>query len=577
MQLIKSIFLLISFFGFYMKMKKKLEIKEELIPIILFSFIIIIEFLAGILNCMKLVEIIIVLLGVVLCVKEVFFMIIKKEKPTFSFNLLIFSLFFIWFSYLLKGRILTHYDNFSHWAMIIREMLITDKLPNFQSELIMFKSYPPGTACFVYFMCKFLGNSESKMLFAQSILILSGIYTLFSFCDKNRKMNYLFIIPTCIYLIIGNIFIDQLLVDTVLPVLGIATFVIIFQYKDDSKKGIFYSIPVLSALILVKNSGIFFIIVDVMVWFYFYIKNNGFKSIFSTKYIVIVLLPILLQCVFNWHIDLVFENANSSKHSMSLYNYAVNFKNKESSDIKQISANMLRKILDFRIKENIIFLLLFVSYIIMIIIARKNKKLRIYIYKAMFLFIMIYILYQISLLGMYIFSMPINEARDLASYIRYYRTIILFEYSIFVISLINYFDSINIKQRYKNLIIKFFFLIILVVPIILYRADLKNLIIKNIDKTSIRYQILDTIETYKIETKKSYIIYGIDDSVGYLYYVCKYDLRSNDVKVIKNLEQLQSTDEIFNYDYIIVLKHDEEIDKILNILKGDVKDVVRIK
>lgn len=236
MQIVKILLVLISFTGYYIYAKRKLKIKEEFIPIIIFSSIGVLEFLAGILNFMKAMAVVICIVGVVIFIKELYLQIKSREKIKINFNIIIFILFAGLFAYLLKGIRLVHYDNFSHWGIVVKEILAENRLPNFLSSAITFKAYPTGTACFIYYICKFIGQTEGVMLFAQSILILSSIYTVFAFCNKKKIINYIFGIIITIYMIIGNIFIDQLLVDTVLTAMGLGALVIIIEYKSDSKK-----------------------------------------------------------------------------------------------------------------------------------------------------------------------------------------------------------------------------------------------------------------------------------------------------------------------------------------------------
>ena len=285
MQIIRIIILILSLIGYYLILKRKTKLKEEFIPIVLITSISLVIFIAFILNIAILSSIIIALAGLILFTKSVYEIVKNKEKLKFNFNIIFLIIFVLWAAIILKGTILIHYDNFSHWGMIAKEMLITNKLPNFESTTIMFTAYPPGTACIIYFFCKFIGNSEAKMLFAQSLVIISSLYTLFAFCNRNKKINYVITLIAIIYMLIGNIFITQLLVDTVLPVLGLAAFTIIIYYRNDTKKALIYSIPILSFLILVKNSGVFFVVIDLLVYFPIFIKKHGVKNILKNKYI----------------------------------------------------------------------------------------------------------------------------------------------------------------------------------------------------------------------------------------------------------------------------------------------------
>ena len=41
-----------------------------------------------------------------------------------------------------------HYDNFSHWAVVVKYMLATNRIPDAASAIIDFKSYPLGSSSF---------------------------------------------------------------------------------------------------------------------------------------------------------------------------------------------------------------------------------------------------------------------------------------------------------------------------------------------------------------------------------------------------------------------------------------------
>ncbi len=333
---------------------------------------------------------------------------------------------------------------------------------------------------------------------------------------------------------------------------------------------------------IVKNSGIFFIIIDVIVWIAYFIHNNGLKSIIKEKYILILLMPIVLSFLWSCHTKLVFDNAIQSKHAMSVSNYTNNIKGKEDSDIEFIFNKMLDKIKNTEDFDNIIFWTSFLSFIFMIILAWKDKHLRKFVIEYFALFIVTYILYQISLFGMYLFSMPINEAKNLAGYIRYYRTIVMFEYGISIIVLMNLMNEIEIKNKIKNIIINMFFLLTIILPIIFYKDNLKLLYQKQpLPENSLRSEIISLKEKNNIEENKSYLIYVSNNEkieIGYLRYICKYDFRSGNVKVIKDFSELQSMDEIFDYDYFIILRNNDEVIEFINKIAGDVnQNVIRFR
>ena len=53
-----------------------------------------------------------------------------------------------------------HYDNFSHWAVVVKNMLITHRFPDAYSAMIDFKSYPLGSSSFLYYFCSVVGSEE---------------------------------------------------------------------------------------------------------------------------------------------------------------------------------------------------------------------------------------------------------------------------------------------------------------------------------------------------------------------------------------------------------------------------------
>lgn len=580
MQILKIIIFVISNVGYYLYLKQK--IKEEFIPIIIVSCIGVVEYIAGILNLMVPITIIIGIVGSILFFKCIYKIIRNKEKIEINKNCFILIGLIIWSIWRLKGVILIHYDNFSHWALIVKDMIITNRLPNFQSTVIAFNSYPPGTACFIYFVCKYLGNSESIMLFAQSLLILSSLYTLFSLCNKNSKINYIIVFGIIAYILISNIFITDLLVDTVLPVMGISGLLIILYYKNDSKKGLLCSIPILTLLMLVKNSGMFFVVIDLLIWIIIFIKNNGIKNLFKEKYILILFLPIIVQILWNAHIKLVFDDSETTKHSMSVQNYVHNIENKETSDINIIFNGIIEKMTNLKNNDNKILLLNFITYIIMIIVFWKNKELRNANIKFLIFSLITYILYQISLLGMYCFSMPGSEAIHLAGYERYFKTMVTFEVGVFTILILYFTNKYNIENKYKRYIINTILLIIMFLPLFFYEESIRNLYIKTDTSNSIKETISNCKKINNIEEQKSYLIYVDEnynsDSKEYLYYICNYEFRSPNVKVIRNFSELTSMDEIFEYDYFIINNKTDEVKEFIKIIEGDINtDVIRFR
>ena len=87
---------------------------------------------------------------------------IKKEwkcvkKYIFNKDNLIFTTLFIILIIIHKGRMLSSWDEFSHWGDVVKAMFTINDFSTSPKSLSMFQSYPPAMSLFQYFFMK-LGN-----------------------------------------------------------------------------------------------------------------------------------------------------------------------------------------------------------------------------------------------------------------------------------------------------------------------------------------------------------------------------------------------------------------------------------
>ena len=117
-----------------------------------------------------------------------------------------------------------------------------------------------------------------------------------------------------------------------------------------------------------------------------------------------------------------------------------------------------------------------------------------------------------------------------------------------------------------------------IIPIILFDTEHYQ---KVNFSSETREQILTYKNIYNIEEGKSYLIYLSDNfshTTDYYYYICKYDFRSTNIKIIKNFSHLESMDKIFDYDYFVIVNKDEEVLEFLNTIGGSVDtNVIRFR
>lgn len=158
-----------------------------------------------------------------------------------------------------RGKLFAHYDDFSHWAIVVRHMLEVNHYPNFESSLIMFQEYPLGSATYIFYFAKMIGPNESIQMLAQIYMILAALLPLLSFVQKRSiKIDIIFLVVIN-FVFVYNITVGNLLVDTLLPVVGISAFLFARKHcVDNAEKKCFWFLSCyLVQLIQIKNSGVF--------------------------------------------------------------------------------------------------------------------------------------------------------------------------------------------------------------------------------------------------------------------------------------------------------------------------------
>lgn len=193
---VMGVLLIISFVGYMQFVRKILALRWEFIPVFVFSSIACIVYFAGLAGQLFIGSIIVMILGLFLFRDTLVRAVRRGTKPNVLFSLFQFSFLggtFIFLLILFQSQ-LTHYDNFSHWAIVLKQMLSTNAFPTPGSNLIDFKNYPLGTSSFIYYVCRFMGHSQSVMLLAQGLLIFSCFYAMFGIVsEKKRFLLYAFL------------------------------------------------------------------------------------------------------------------------------------------------------------------------------------------------------------------------------------------------------------------------------------------------------------------------------------------------------------------------------------------------
>lgn len=548
--IVRILLLVVSFYGYFQLFHKKTGIKVEFAFLLVFSAIGSVMYLAGILNILKETAVLILLFGILCAVWSV-----KQRVPVKDIvtpGTVFFGVMSIFFLFLLRGSEYIHYDNFSHWAVIVKVMLENNRLPNFQDSVISFQSYPPGSACFIYYIVKIAGiRAEWAAMYAQVIYILGAVTALFAFVKKKNIIGMFVAVITAVFLMSGNTRFFDLLVDTLLPVVGLGGMAFCIYYKESITRKIWVLIPILVMLCAIKNSGIFFVVIVAIYYLLCMEKNSrGIKGLAG-----VVAFPFLSNFLWKKHVELVFENGLSSKHTMSLQNYKDGLGIKSGEDIRNIASLMGDRVFSF--SNQALYGLLFVILLLILVrIFQKNKFAD--MCKLSLIAIGSYIFYQVGTLAMYLFSMPDGEALKLASYDRYHNTILIFVAGILCLMVIMITNEMHELKR-THIYQAATGILCVAALCIFVKPQFSYYMRQQIEGTQ-RVKFDEIVQNYEFPEQASYLIL-CKNNRDYLYYLSGYLLNTTSVKVCDEKHLDEIGEEWRNYEFLIVLEDTPKIQK----------------
>lgn len=551
--LMRSLFLLVSFYGYIRFCSKHL--RPELAIGFLFCSIGSAMFLAGVLNMLSISAWLIAFAGVCLA----FVSLRKKEsiREICCYGTVFFLIGAVFFLWLLYGSKFTHYDNFSHWAVAPQLMIRHNRFPNFTDPNYKFQAYPLGSSVFIFYFTEITGlSAEWFQMFAQAILLLGLMSSVFVF--TTRRSTVFMAIFCSVILMCSNIAFTDLLVDTLLPLIGLAGVAFCIYYRDGMLKKLLYTIPYSVFLLSVKNSGIFFVAAILgLAWHY--TKSEKNRCFYRAA---VLLSPFTTLLIWKIHVKRVFPDGLISKHSMSIANFSSVFQDKQPEDVITIITAILRKIFSV---SNTGILLLLTAVVLWLVWKHLSPSSRNVSGMILCLILVSYVVYQIGTIGMFLFSMPQYEAVRLAGYGRYHRTILTFLAGLLLIGFLLASESIPSK-KFRQLSFTVICSIVLLVALkpsvsYLFRQDLTG---------SERERFDALFEEYGVQPHLRYaIIVSKDrDDAGYLRYLCRYRLGAQEHEIITD-DHLETADWII-FDYILFF---EETDATRSFLQKHYPDI----
>ena len=535
--LIKLLLFLLSSLGLWELIYRKTDINLYYLPSITIAIQVTVLILSGLLNCLNEFAYMIHVSGLgflfYFTYKDKNFRCFKKYLNS-GYLFMLCSLVFLIF--LLKGKVFLHYDNFSHWAIVLKPMLYENRLPNFTDKIIMFTQYPLGSSVWVYYFAKFISNKEWIQMLGQNFAIISCILPIFIYCKKNYYISLIFIFLSTNIILFYNIEIVDLRVDSLLPIAGMAMLMFIKNYILAERCQAYLAIPLMIWVLHIKNSGIFFVAIASLIILYQLITCKNYK-----RFIVMNGLPYFTLFLWQKHCKYVFENAASSKHAMTFSNYQHVFSNKSVNDIHTIVGNFLDFIFNYNALKEML-LLLFISGIIVYIVDAELKN---FAKKIFVINLVMIVTYSLGVLAVYMVSMPIGEALRLATIERYVKTILLCSFYTYMVLVVKFLSNVTLKEHKQIISIVSLSCVLMLFYFNSNTFNKTKPYFYPQDSKHVRIWTEKIINEYKLPKKKSYcfIVSDSKNDSGYRYYLCKYLLESKDIVVVQ--PQKNGSDDLF--------------------------------
>ncbi len=500
---------------------------------------------------------------------------------------------------------LDHYDNFSHWALIVKYLLTEDCFPGRDTTLIPFRDYPPGSSVFIYYVCRFAGHSQGAMLLAQNSMIFACFLAVFGVVKERRRfLLYSFLAMGCAFLSYLNltIRINNLLVDFLLPLLALASVAAAYQYRDEKGKLCILEIILLGFTGIVKGTGMFFAGIAglYVLWSMFrteklhmgkprtekphvgrfrtekYHTGKGGRIMKRFLYSLLTIAGGMLPFLaWQYHLrtDLAgfqgkFEIGDAPAPEFEL-----------AAEIfhESIVRDFLRTAFDPSTRAFQVFALCSLAAVTAVLCARLRLKRRWRLGQILLSAYMMTALYYAGMLYMYLYTMPEEEALRLAGSDRYACSImVLFAGVLFMGAAVDIehsfavdidergayraYSSPGAKRRYQYAVLGTFLLAVN----FLY-SEINGLIsIRQEWNASLPGQAEQIIgdRWYGKGTmdERRYLVAASDEngqvSDGEVRYVCRYYLWAEDVEVTDRLDEKVLEEAQENYDCIIILDPD---------------------
>ena len=480
-----------------------------------------------------------------------------------------------------RGRVIDEHDELAHWAIAAKTILNNGRLPNMGDLAVEYVDYPPAAALWIKLVCNLTGFSDGSMVFAQSLLFLAAILAFAPLCKK-RWYAGAAVLGYAVYMACASIAYRELRVDGMLTVLTVAAWAATAALRREPKRALAAVLPVLCFLAILKNSGMFFVVLGGIPLVVLLVRDGHKRSLKAAGLAALPLAaPALTWWLWQVHVKQVFVNGESSKHAASLTAYAERLGDKTPESIAEFwkeFAGFWMSALDPAVLRLYAFSAAFLLVCVLLAVLKAVR------WRAAAGFAAAWAaataVYVAALAGTYLFSMSAEEMVVLASIGRYAAS--YFEClpaAAIILVLVNLEPALEEPGRLHGLLpagARQWQAFVLCAVLTVFSAgfaaaygDASNL------WRSARAVSADARQNYWLDLKAQY---GLPDRASYLLYtnanqvdtwseryVARYALNTNNLLFVQG-DELLTAAKALEYDFIVFCAPDEVSDAFLECL-----------
>lgn len=514
--------------GYWEFFRKKLKLDPAYYPSLTVMLTVTLLYLAGILNFLREASAAVWLFGLLYFAKRVWEerslrFLRFYSRPAFWVHIFFAMAFFA----VCYGKVLREYDCFTHWGLVVKQLVTQNHFPDYRDPVILFQTYPLGTAIYLYFGLSFpgVGMAEDMAMFLQAYMILCFTMALFSRAKKNLGCTSVLLAIMMIFVVSVSLGILDLRVDVVLGVATGCTLLYVWDYcvKSSGTAEFWLGACYMIGLSQIKNSAMLMVL----------LCSGGvlWESRRDHRYAERLLLgtaPVAAWFLWKKHFENVYTSAVTSYHAMTLRNYKNIFFENPIGGIGRIALELLRFMFTFRKTIACALCFLLVSLLVLLVWKKDKAQLkRVVIFCACF-----YGVYMFFLLAMYIFSMGTIESEGLPSVERYTNT---------ALCVINYLlCSVCVREisqaelRNKKQLACVAALLVMYPCRMLFCGERVNAIPLGKTEDPVREKMEAMLSENHIPSNRQYCLLIPENDNGLLCFKLRYTLMSDSVRQLSN-------------------------------------------